>query len=94
MAAYLAHAQSRQQKFLLTAADHLEKASSTSMAVRWLAGLRSKLLVQPLAAAASVYPTQDWFRQINDLLTDWGVRGGKYARSVAAVEADLRSSLR
>lgn len=83
VAAFLAFKATKQQSFKANCIEHLEAASTTSIGIRWLSTLRAQLLAKPVGEVAVELPVREWFRQINDLLTLWNIKGGRFDRELA-----------
>lgn len=88
VASYLAYRATQDEKFKRKAVEQLDLASNTSYGLRWLGALRSRLMATP-STAAQTYPVREWYRVLEELLTEWNIRGKRYQREVAKVEKDL-----
>lgn len=91
VAAHLAHRATNDEKFKFAAIDALERASTTSVGIRWLGAIRAQLQAKPAATGPTIYPVREWFQEITALLTIWGISGGRFAKVLAGVQADLES---
>jgi hypothetical protein len=91
VAAFLAFKNTNQPAFRANAIRQLEFASTTSLGIRWFGTLRAQLLAQPVDEVAPALPIREWFLQINNLLTLWGIKGTRFDRELADVHLALRT---
>lgn len=89
--AFLVWQHSKNEAFKSTAISYLEQASVTSPNITWLGKLRSQLSGQPEDNILKVLPTQEWFLAVDDLLQNWKLQGGKYAKQVSEVQKNIES---
>ncbi len=91
VAAFLAWKHSENETFKAATITNLEKAAASSSHITWLETLRFKVSGQPTQSLDSALPLQDWFLEIDGLLQEWGIAGGKFARRLSEVEANIKS---
>ncbi|MGJ3254044.1 MAG: DEAD/DEAH box helicase family protein [Elainellaceae cyanobacterium] len=90
-AAFLAWKHSENESFRTATIANLEKAAASSSHITWLEKLRFKVSGQSDQSIDTALPLQDWFLEIDTLLQEWGITGGKFARRLADVESQIRS---
>ncbi|MFP5272463.1 DEAD/DEAH box helicase [Coleofasciculus sp.] len=85
--AFLAWKESDKEIFRNSAISSLEKALKTTKENNWLNKLFPYL--EKTADENDNLPWREWFMQINDLLTEWGIMGSKYSQKVATVQTNI-----
>ena len=91
ISAFLAGKNSGNEVFRSETISHLNAAAASSSQVTWLEKLRSQMLGQSNQSMSKALPFQEWFLEINGLLEEWGISGGKYAKRLAEVELNIES---
>lgn len=89
--AFLAWYHSKNESFKFAAISNLEKASDTSRNIAWLDRLRSQLSGKAIDDAHKGLPTQEWFLRISNLLEQWKIVGGNYAKQVSKVQNNIEN---
>jgi len=89
--AFLAWHHSKNESFKFTAISKLEKASDTSRNIAWLDGLRSQLSGTTVDDSHRGTSTQDWFLRIYNLLEQWKIVGGNYAKQVSKAHNNIEN---
>ncbi|MGD1907282.1 MAG: hypothetical protein ACFB0C_15035 [Leptolyngbyaceae cyanobacterium] len=90
-AAFLAWKHSENEAFRAVTISNLEKAATNSSHITWLEKLRFQVSEKSDQASNTALPLQDWFLEIDSLLQEWGISGGKFARRLNSVETQIRS---
>ena len=89
--AFLAWKHSGNEAFKATTISYLEKAAASSSHITWLEKLRFHVSGQSGKVVEEALPLQDWFLEINGLLEEWGILGGKFAKKLAEVQSNIES---
>jgi hypothetical protein len=89
--AFLAWKHSGNEAFKATTISYLEKAAASSSHITWLEKLRFHVSGQSGKVVEEALPLQDWFLEINGLLEEWGISGGKFAKKLAEVQSNIES---
>lgn len=90
--AFLAWKHSENESFKASTISYLEKAAASSPYITWLERVRFQVLGKAEKSIDRSLPVQDWFLEINHLLEEWGISGGKFAKKLAEVETQIRST--
>ena len=91
VAAFLAWKQGAGEEFKVTAIRRLENAAKNNIAIHWLGDLIAKLTGQAHSMQEHV-PVQEWFEEINAVLEELGIKGGKFAKRVAELRTFIAST--
>ena len=87
--AFLAWKESDKEILRNSAISSLEKALKTTKENNWLNKLFPYL--EKTADENDNLPWREWFMQINDLLTEWGIMGSKYSQKLATVQTNIEN---
>jgi hypothetical protein len=90
-AAFFAYRQCRNDAFRSAAATHIEKAAGSSVGLKWIGTVLARL-TGASAAQANELPFQEWFLELNGLLEELGLFGGKFERTVGAARTNITST--
>jgi hypothetical protein len=89
--AFLAGKHSGNETFNAATSSYLEKAAASSSQITWLEKLRFQVSGQSGQSIDRALPLQEWFLEIEGLLEEWGISGGKFARRLTEVESKIKS---
>jgi Rad3-related DNA helicase len=91
ISAFLAWKHSGKEACKAATISYLEKAAASSSHISWLEKLRFQVSGQSGQSVDEALPLQDWFLEIDDLLQQWGISGGKFARKLDEVRSNIES---
>jgi Helicase C-terminal domain/Type III restriction enzyme, res subunit len=89
--AFLAWKHSENEAFKAATISYLEKAAASSSHITWLEKLRFQVSGQSRQFVDTALPIQDWFLEIDSLLQEWGISGGKFAKRLSVAESNIKS---
>jgi len=89
--AFLAWKHSGNETFKSATILYLGKAAASSSQVTWLEKLRFQVLGQSGQSIDRALPLQEWFLEIEGLLEEWGISGGKFAKRLTEAESKIKS---
>jgi hypothetical protein len=89
--AFLAWKYSDNETFKQTAVSYLEK-SAASCSLTWIEKLRSELSGNSSKLIDRQLPLQDWFQQIDSLLQQWGISGGRFAKKLTEIQRNIENT--
>lgn len=90
--AFLAWKHSGNEALKAATISYLEKAAASSSHITWLEKLRFQVSGQSVQQVTNrALPLQDWFLVIDELLQEWGISGGKFARRLTEIQSKIES---
>ncbi len=89
--AFLAWKHSNNEAFKATTISLLNQAAASSSHINWLEKLYFQVTGQTDQAVKIALPLQDWFLEINSLLENWGLLGGKFSKKLEEVKVEIES---